>query len=187
MAERLILSGFPAFAGSGLPCGFRETITMTAMARRVWRTRRAAALLASRRTGRRRAWLRLTTAERSADAPRAHGPRAPWTIRSTMGLGKSKVPGNKGAGLWERGRRRTRQDQISRWAGRPGEIAELKEIRTERRKPVSSAGPVSDRAPELFERSIQPFDLMSRRHPLSSTRAAYLKPASRSRPSWRLV
>ena len=87
----------------------------------------------------------------------------------------------------ERGRRRTRQDQISRWAGRPGEIAELEEIRTERRKPVSSAGPVSDRAPELFESSIQPFDLMSRRHPLSSTRAAYLKSASRSKPSWRLV
>jgi hypothetical protein len=39
----------------------------------------------------------------------------------------------------ERGRRRTRQDQISRWAVRPGEIADH-EIRTERRKLVSSAG-----------------------------------------------
>jgi hypothetical protein len=41
----------------------------------------------------------------------------------------------------ERGRRRTRQDQISLWGFGPGEIAELKETRTERRKPVSSAGP----------------------------------------------
>jgi hypothetical protein len=45
----------------------------------------------------------------------------------------------------------------------PGEIAEL-EIRTERRKPVSSAGPFS-RANSL-KITIQPFDLMSRRHPL---------------------
>jgi hypothetical protein len=33
----------------------------------------------------------------------------------------------------------------------------------------SSAGPISDK--RVFEKSIQPFDLMSRRHPLSSTRA----------------
>ena len=44
------------------------------------------------------------------------------------------------------------------------------EIRTERRKLVSSAGPVFERA-NSPERSIQPFDLMSRRHPLSSIRA----------------
>ena len=40
-------------------------------------------------------------------------------------------------------------------------------IRNERRKLVSSAGPVFERV----ENSIQPFDLMSRRHPLSSTGA----------------
>jgi hypothetical protein len=39
----------------------------------------------------------------------------------------------------ERGRRRTRQDQISRKGLRPGEIADHA-IRTERRKLVSSAG-----------------------------------------------
>jgi hypothetical protein len=44
------------------------------------------------------------------------------------------------APAWERGRRRTRQDQISLKACEPGEIADLK-IRTERRKSVSSAGP----------------------------------------------
>jgi hypothetical protein len=32
-------------------------------------------------------------------------------------------------------------------------------------------------------KTIQPFDLMSRRHPLSSTRALYLRPASKSRSS----
>jgi hypothetical protein len=47
-------------------------------------------------------------------------------------------------------------------------------IRTERRKLASSAGPVF-RKSELFGSTIQPFDLMSRRHPLSSTRAAGLK------------
>jgi len=40
---------------------------------------------------------------------------------------------------------------------------------------------------ELPKKSIQPFDLMSRRHPLSSTRAAYPKSASRSKSSWRLL
>ena len=39
------------------------------------------------------------------------------------------------------------------------------------------------RKSELFERTIQPFDLMSRRHPLSSTRAAGLKSAPRSKSS----
>jgi hypothetical protein len=47
-------------------------------------------------------------------------------------------------------------------------------IRTERRKLVSSAGAVF-RQSEPFETTIQPFDLMSRRHPLSSTRAIRFK------------
>jgi hypothetical protein len=74
----------------------------------------------------------------------------------------------------ERGRRRTRQDQISAGALGPREIADLK-IRTERRKLVSSAGPFFRRS-ELPDRTIQPFDLMSRRHPLSSTRAVFQNP-----------
>lgn len=53
------------------------------------------------------------------------------------------------------------------WAEKSPVKLRSKGIRTERRKLFSSAGPVF----ELFERSIQPFDLMSRRHPLSSTRA----------------
>ena len=53
----------------------------------------------------------------------------------------------------ERGRRRTRQDQISRGGFKTaGEIADH-EIRTERRKPVSSAGPVFERANSLERRS----------------------------------
>src|SRR5229473_1449901 len=51
----------------------------------------------------------------------------------------------------------------------PVKLRTLK-IRTERRKLVSSAGPVFEKS-EPFENTIQPFDLMSRRHPLSSTRA----------------
>src|ERR1700694_3842455 len=51
-------------------------------------------------------------------------------------------------------------------------------IHTERRKPVSSAGPAFERA-SSFETTIQPFDLMSRRHPLSSTRADLSKSAFR--------
>jgi hypothetical protein len=47
----------------------------------------------------------------------------------------------------ERGRRRTRQDQISQMALRAGETADH-EIRTERRKLVSSAGRIfSERTP----------------------------------------
>jgi hypothetical protein len=61
------------------------------------------------------------------------------------------------------------------WAKIAGEIADLK-IRTERRKLVSSAGPVFGRA-NSFENAIQPFDLMSRRHPLSSTEPSDLKSA----------
>jgi hypothetical protein len=71
------------------------------------------------------------------------------------------------AGLRERGRRRTRQDQISPGLKIAGEIAE-QVIRTERRKLVSSAGPFFEKT-EPIETTIQPFDLMSRRHPLSST------------------
>jgi hypothetical protein len=82
--------------------------------------------------------------------------------------------GNPSAGhrlcrLLERGRRRTRQDQIAP-ARVADEIADI-EIRTERRKLVSSAGPVLGKSELLSENTIQPFDLMSRRHPLSSTRA----------------
>jgi hypothetical protein len=50
----------------------------------------------------------------------------------------------------ERGRRRTRQDQISTEALGPREIADLK-IRTERRKPVSSAGTGFSKERTLFQ------------------------------------
>ena len=208
MAEMLISSGFYAFAGFGLRCDLRETITIPARHRGIRPSSRAERAIrhCSAREERKRprrtgyAAATLSWARRNRDAVAKHderrwrlaghdrrGARAPWMTRSKFGVGEIESARRRMHRLWERGRRRTRQDQISRWAWRPGEIAELEEIRTERRKPVSSAGPVSDRAPELFERSIQPFDLMSRRHPLSSTRAAYLKSASGSRPSWRLV
>ena len=74
--------------------------------------------------------------------------------------GTRSVPGNEGVGEHVRAR-------FQPGFG-PGEIAEQR-FRTERRKLVSSAGPVWKS--ELSRKSIQPFDLMSRRHPLSSTRA----------------
>ena len=49
-------------------------------------------------------------------------------------------------GPLERGRRRTRQDQISSGTLGPVKLRSLDELRTERRKPVSSAGPVLERA-----------------------------------------
>ena len=54
------------------------------------------------------------------------------------------------------------------WAVGPVKLRTAVGIRTERRKPVSSAGPAFD-GRELPQITIQPFDLMSRRHPLSST------------------
>jgi hypothetical protein len=51
----------------------------------------------------------------------------------------------------ERGRRRTRQDQISLGLKNTREIADLK-IRTERRKLVSSAGPLFGKERTLSKR-----------------------------------
>ena len=76
--------------------------------------------------------------------------------------------------LWERGRRRTRQDQISLRAWRPGEIAELERSAPNEENQFLLPDRFSMKR-ELVERSIQPFDLMSRRHPLSSTRAFRFK------------
>ena len=94
------------------------------------------------------------------------------------------APGAIGTGR-ERGRRRTRQDQISTGALGPSEIADLK-IRTERRKLVffCRTGFSKSKLPEM---TIQPFDLMSRRHPLSSTRAADWNLLQESKSSRRLV
>jgi hypothetical protein len=63
------------------------------------------------------------------------------------------------------------------WALGPGEIADQRSAPNE--ETCSSAGPAFDKS-ELLESTIRPFDLMSRRHPLSSTRAAGLKTAPRS-------
>ena len=103
------------------------------------------------------------------------GPR-PWVARACFGrFSRSGVPGAATAA--ERGRRRTRQDQISWRALGPMKLRTRDPHRT--KELVPSAGPVFARAGS-FERTIQPFDLMSRRHPLSSTRAAGLETASRS-------
>src|SRR5450756_2916218 len=67
-------------------------------------------------------------------------------VNDFAGLGEGTAPGTNGAGLeermspGERGRRRTRQDQIS--LGQEPVKLRTSGIRTERRKLVSSAGPV---------------------------------------------
>jgi hypothetical protein len=93
-------------------------------------------------------------------------------VNNVSGFGLSEAPRIIGGGARERGRRRTRQDQISLKPQDRSGLETAREItdhwiRTERRKLVSSAGPFFERASSL-ERTIQPFDLMSRRHPLSS-------------------
>jgi hypothetical protein len=77
----------------------------------------------------------------------------------------------------ERGRRRTRQDQISLGQRLPVKLRISRSAPNEENF-VSSAGPVFARA-NSFENAIQPFDLMSRRHPLSSTEPSDLKSASK--------
>ena len=61
------------------------------------------------------------SSRRETSRPRAGNDQ----INNLRGMGRSKAPGSKCAGFGERGRRRTRQDQTSRGAWRPGEIAEL--------------------------------------------------------------
>jgi hypothetical protein len=90
-----------------------------------------------------------------------------WASRPPTNRAGKEFPG-AGCHPAERGRRRTRQDQDFTSA----EAARMKlrtepRIRNERRKPVSSAAPAS-KGTNAVQSSVQPFDLMSRRHPLSS-------------------
>jgi hypothetical protein len=61
-------------------------------------------------------------------------------------IGQSGASRNIGGGAKERGRRRTRQDQISRGSFETPVKLRTIEIRTERRKLVSSAGPVFEKS-----------------------------------------
>jgi hypothetical protein len=124
----------------------------------------------------------------SGDVPRCAGGRARWRAcrprRNTalpgmvaedgqnriLASGKSERRASGAAGFKERGRRRTRQDQISLGLKIAGEIADLKD--PHRTKKTCFFCRTGFRKSELFRNTIQPFDLMSRRHPLSSTRAS---------------
>ena len=130
MTERLILSGFVAFAGFGLPCDLREAITIPASAKNMRRVRRAPAPRwipaggpearqaavddGGDRCDDRSSRRNSSRPSRAADDQINNG--------GSWGIGSARQRMHR---LWERGRRRTRQDQISRWAWRPGEIAEL--------------------------------------------------------------
>jgi|SRR5882762_3534884 hypothetical protein len=74
----------------------------------------------------------------------------------------------------ERGRRRTRQDQISLGQRLPVKLRTQDPHRTKKTCFFCRTGFVRANS---FENAIQPFDLMSRRHPLSSTEPSDLKSA----------
>ncbi len=111
----------------------------------------------------------------------ASGTRQSALSRLHASMSKTSMYGNFGKSErrhrqqrhWKRGRRRTRQDQISLGLKIAGEIAD----------PGSAPNEESlFLLPDRFSRranpcqnTIQPFDLMSRRHPLSSTRAVRFK------------
>ncbi len=77
--------------------------------------------------------------------------------------GATRPGGDEGVG--EHVRTRSHRPGSRRWN------CGLQTVRTERRKLVSSAGPASIGAGRLSQSSIQPFDLMSRRHPLCVARS----------------
>src|ERR1700759_1625824 len=93
-----------------------------------------------------------TGLSRCRRGPRDSYPPAYANAVAVRSIGTGKDVGKGRPRQWhsglERGRRRTRQDQISEVLRhsrpRTGEIANHKGIRTERRKPVSSAGPAFD-------------------------------------------
>jgi hypothetical protein len=100
--------------------------------------------------------------------------------RSTLGIfgnqsaGDDSAPaGNEGVGEHVRTK--------SQLAKRAGEIADLWIRTDEENFFLLPSRFSSERA--LSKSAVQPFGLMSRRHPLSSTRAAGLKSAPRSKPS----
>jgi hypothetical protein len=154
MTEMLILSRFSAFAGFGLPCDFRETITIPATANDVRRFYSARLALAGRHaplsgfpvrrgfadpsqvlgnTGSAAGALSsgspkprpgggaMTAGFVAKALPPSHAktPRRASrsvVVSSKIGIGKIKGAGHQMHRLRERGRRRTRQDQISPWA-----------------------------------------------------------------------
>jgi hypothetical protein len=93
----------------------------------------------------------------------------PGIIRA--GREQGRPSGNEGVGEHVRTRFHLGKDA--------GEIADLWD--PHRTKKTCFFCRTGFRKSELLERSIQPFDLMSRRHPLSSTRAAYPESASKSK------
>jgi hypothetical protein len=150
MAKTPILQGFVGLLGKRFTLAFGKPIT-----------------IAAKRAGHHVRWDSRDRRRRKNPAKSKNQFLKNYWVGPTGGL--------KRTGL-ERGRRRTRQDQISpkpsgKWAVGPMKLRTTFRIRTERRKPVSSAGPAFGRS-KLPRMTIQPFDLMSRRHPLSSTWAA---------------
>jgi len=169
MTEVLVSCGFPRVRGIWFTVAFRETITIAAIGtpRRCVTPPLARTKDGSRPCEAAQEFRTLSGTRKMA----CRAMRRRWSDQQCGELGVPRViGGTKNEGVGEHVRTRFHLKlKTNRGFGTAGEIADH-EIRTERRKPVSSAGPVFERANSL-ERTIQPFDLMSRRHPLSSTRA----------------
>ena len=100
-----------------------------------------------------------------------------WGILGSRRAGH-RLPGPRNEGVGEHVRIRFHMEALG-----PGEIADQRSAPNE-----ENLFPLPDRSGRASSsKAIQPFDLMSRRHPLSSTRAAGVKSASRSKLSGRLV
>jgi hypothetical protein len=76
----------------------------------------------------------------------ASGPKLVNTCERSERIWENQSAGANCAGGWNEGVGEHVRTRFHFGALDPGEIAELKEIRTERRKPVSSAGPILQRA-----------------------------------------
>ena len=190
IAEVPVSCGFPRIREIWFTLRFRGTITIATVS---WpgcgAPRRTCGVLRCRSGGHDRqgpgpgsAKQHKSAAPRPGHDAAAHRATRPGPSSTCDNPGKAKAPA-RAAAQGTRASANTSGPDFT-WAEDAGEIADPK-IRTERRKLVSSAGPI------LAERTLPnrdpAVDLMSRRHPLSSTRATYLDLLLRSRLSWRLV
>ena len=151
------------FVRFGLPCDFRTSITIAHGDTRAWLH-----FVEGAARERPHGDLALRPAHPRLPCRRAQAsiaqPRRATAPRSDQRCGETDC--RQYPGLRERGRRRTRQDQIpNEPEGRLWNCgALLKETRTERRKLCFFCRTVKSNDPTV--------DLMSRRHPLSSTRTS---------------
>jgi hypothetical protein len=112
------------------------------------------------------------------------GDRVSVASRQRRQPGNARVPGTKAFRKQGRsGNEGVGEHVRTRFHGGPWGPVKLRTMRSAPNEENLFLLPEGLSRSELLETTIQPFDLMSRRHPLSSTRAFRLKSASRSRSS----